>query len=256
MPCTFAQYRDELQSKLTDLGYDHLRWGVGKNKMECLVINITPGKVSWSDEKDYSAETKGVEVTNLKGFHPDLFMALAAMSAGEKFYAKEWVVYQADNTSHPVQFIDIVDADMDGDERMNVIDNGEIQWQWVHVYRKATEAELIAHFTEITDVVFEDPIIMVESRSFQLPLYGRHLQVWNNGERKRQPGFYIGMTDDNRVIVSSKNPKFESGEDGRILCQKFDNYVDFGTKFKPSKSEIIDILADAYGLHPEQIVLP
>lgn len=86
MPCTFIQFLDDLRDPLTDLGYDTSKMLL--KTMKSIQANCWDGMISASNLQEWSST--GFYHTNF--YNPELFLAIAAMSAGDEFYPGEWVV--------------------------------------------------------------------------------------------------------------------------------------------------------------------
>lgn len=148
----------------------------------------------WGDINNAIGTTAGPEFNGryfIDRYNPELFLALAAMSAGEEFWIGEYVCFKGKN-----EVLGKVDGNS-GDWCRVINSDGSFQQIRNIAIRKATKEEIIGHF---------------EKKAIPEAPKGRVIKEGGNGEDPRKGGWnetHDGVELDPDDLKSWENAKFE-----------------------------------------------
>lgn len=138
MEVTEKQFRSDLEYQLKQLGYKNDIQRLFQDEKEILLTSVKTNVFRTTTLNYWNKPPK--DVIKIEGYHPGLFLAIAAMTKGE-----DWIVgeYLMTKIYHDSDMNDIFKCkELEGAD----YDIGRAGLDYKHLYRKATLEELYKHF--------------------------------------------------------------------------------------------------------------
>lgn len=253
LQCSQHEFEKDMRKPLEDIGYVCNKAGYNLTNKTFLVNNLC-------EDIGFAGLVAKNELGHgrhfIDNYNPSLFLALASMSATETLYRGEWVVI---NDRSIDEFLIVHQSESSYVCVKRVEEKDEPGYFAVpkENFRKATSAEIITHFEKKDNKlplgIGEYPYKEPQTKENQLPRFGEHIQLWNNGEKKLTNAFFVAIDNMGLVVASATNPTMLPMNYGMFQVIKYDHYIKFGSSVYIPKSEAFAELAESRGIFPEQI---
>jgi len=282
MNCESELQQAALKGALLEWGYkwyDKYEIDYSTYPVICTFFDANPSLacVSMHDPNDNGRHEWDSRYIGLETFNPDLFLALAACSAGPEFWPGEYGVSlkTLNGTGHVKQ------GELYKIQSVSKSNGIQIEDEWVkgggekggwtlpENFRKATVEEIIAHFARkeikpgADEQLNEDLIHGVDPQNEEnymlnrdckrewTPEFGELVQVWDSPTGNRYNRFFLGVNKLGETLVCEGSPHEFNVDPGRITAWK--NHAKFGAAVEVPFSEVARVFAKEYNVFPEQI---
>lgn len=277
MRCTYPMYKTELCGAVRSIGYGVIPYSDAVRNMNYIFTRWDHQSLGWS--KDIPSDMAFVHVCD---FNKVLFFALISATKGDDFVPGEWAFcHDGDHGDFETGKLYQFDANQNGVRFFGGINEAGDQ------FRKPTLEEILKFFALPVEKIHEEPELdpncglsvgvraeepitdyskdfeechncphrdlQVESRDNPPARIGDHIKVWNGPSDKRVDAFFVSLDSNGYVIASQQNPEYLGAPFGNFTVCRYEHYAPFGQKMIIPHSEIREVFAEKYNMHPDLI---